>query len=415
MAGIVPRKNKQGKIVSYRIRVYRGYSDTGEKLKPFETTWQVPEGWTEKRIQRELQKVAADFENKCLNGDISAAGDPKLSEFCQTYLTIQQNHLAPRTLEYYSTLIRDLIVPLLGHIRLSELKPAHTQVFVHHVESEKKRDGTPISAATVKRKVACLQAILRQAVKLQIIKTNPADAKCLTMPKVITQKVEIFTKQAAAEMLTCLLSEPLEFQTLIQIAIASGARLGEIVALKFSDIDYDRCRITFRRAAYKVAGKPIGLKAPKDNDVRTVTIYPEVIDLIKLLQEEKRAKQEQLGTAWQGDEWLFTKWDGSIMHPQTPSKQFAKFLDRHGLPHHKFHCLRHTSATLLLYSGVNIRQVQERLGHGSLKTTQIYLHSIQEADEQAAAALQSMLITQHKQPDKQTADGAAADDHRRAE
>jgi hypothetical protein len=83
---------------------------------------------------------------------------------------------------------------------------------------------------------------------------------------------------------------------------------------------------------------------------------------------------------------------------QVFSMQFAKFLKRHDLKHHKFHSLRHTSATLLLYSGVNIRQVQERLGHGSLKTTQIYLHSIQEADEQAASALQSMLITQHKKP-----------------
>ncbi|MBQ8922114.1 MAG: site-specific integrase [Oscillospiraceae bacterium] len=410
MAHIEARKNKAGAVISYRIKVFRGYAETGEKLKLYQMTWKVPEGWTEKRIQREVQRVAADFENKCKNGDVSAAGDPKLSEFCTQYLQIQENHLAPRTFEYYTTLIRDLIVPLLGHIRLSELKPAHVQQFVNHVESEKKRDGTPISAATVKRKLACLQSILRQAVKLQIIKSNPADAKCLTMPKVITQKVEIFTKQAAAEMLTCLLSEPLEFQTLIQIAIASGARLGEIVALKFSDIDYERRRITFQCAAYKVAGKPIGLKAPKDNDIRTVTIYPEVIDLIKLLQEERKAQREQLGTAWNGDDWLFTQWDGSIMHPQTPSKQFAKFLARHDLPHHKFHSLRHTSATLLLYSGVNVRQVQERLGHGSLKTTQIYLHSIQEADEQAASALQSMLITQHKQPDE-----TSADDRRKAE
>ena len=408
MANIEARKNKDGKIISYRIKVFRGYSDTGEKLKAYQMTWKVPEGWTEKRIQREVQRVAADFENKCKNGDISAAGDPKLSDFCKTYLDIQQNHLAPRTYEYYSTLIRDLIVPLLGHIRLSELQPAHVQQFVKHTQSITKRDGTPTSAATVKRKLACLQAILRQAVKLQIIKTNPADAKYLTLPQVITPKVEIFTKQSAREMLSCLVSEPIAFQTLIQIAISSGARLGEIVALKFSDIDFDRCRITFQRSAYKVAGKPIGLKPPKDNDIRTVTIYPEVITMIKMLQEQRAAERDQLGTAWNGADWLFTTDTGSIMHPQTPSKQFAKFLDRHGLPHRKFHCLRHTSATMLLYSGVNIRQVQERLGHGSIKTTQIYLHSIQEADEQAAAALQELFITQHKQPDKELAEDQKA-------
>lgn len=211
-------------------------------------------------------------------------------------------------------------------------------------------------------------------------------------------------------MLSCLLDEPLKFQCLIQVAIASGARLGEIVALCFSDFDFEHFRVTFQRSAYKVKGQPVGLKPPKDNDIRVVTLYPEVFALVRLLQAEKHRETQQLGTAWNGGDYLFTKWNGEIMHPQTPSKQFAKFLDRHGLPHHKFHALRHTSATLLLYSGVNIRQVQERLGHGSLKTTQLYLHSIQEADEQAANALQAMLLTYHKQPDDES-----AGDQRKAE
>lgn len=80
------------------------------------------------------------------------------------------------------------------------------------------------------------------------------------------------------------------------------------------------------------------------------------------------------------------------MYPQTPSKQFSKFLEKNGLKHRKFHALRHTSATLLLYGGVNIKQVQERLGHGDLKTTNLYLHCVAEADEKAANVLQEMLI-----------------------
>ena len=384
---------------TYRIRVYRG-SLNGKRLKPYVMEWTPPEGMTPKKIEKELNRVATEFELKCRNGEVSAADDPKLADFCQTYLDIQKNNLAPRTFELYSNLIRDLIVPSLGHIRLSELRPAHVQRLVQQVQNIPKPDGKLPSASTVKRKVSCLQAILRQAVKLQIIKDNPADAKYLSMPQVVTPKVEIFTKQEAARMIECLMDEPIEFQTLIQIAIASGARLGEIVSLKFSDFDYENCRVTFQRSAYKVKGTPVGLKPPKDNDVRIVTIYPEVIDLVKLLREEKRKRAEELGTEWHEGDWLFTRWNGMIMHVQTPSKQFAKFLKRHDLKHHKFHSLRHTSATLLLYSGVNIRQVQERLGHGSLKTTQIYLHSIQEADEQAASALQSLLITQHKKPEE---------------
>lgn len=84
------------------------------------------------------------------------------------------------------------------------------------------------------------------------------------------------------------------------------------------------------------------------------------------------------------------------MNPQTPTKQFSKFLKKNGLRHRKFHSLRHTSATLLLYGGVNLKQVQERLGHGDISTTNKYLHCLAEADEEAANVLQKMLITQTK-------------------
>lgn len=106
-----------------------------------------------------------------------------------------------------------------------------------------------------------------------------------------------------------------------------------------------------------------------------------------------------LGSQWQGDEWLFTQWNGEMMNPQTPTKQFSKFLDRHGFRHRKFHSLRHTSATLLLYGGVSLKQVQGRLGHGDIETTNKHLHCLSEADEEAAGVLQSMLITQTK-PDQ---------------
>ena len=85
-------------------------------------------------------------------------------------------------------------------------------------------------------------------------------------------------------------------------------------------------------------------------------------------------------------------------------------MKRNGFKVRKFHCLRHTSATLLLYSGVNLQQVKSRLGHSNLATTQRYLHAIKDADTEAANALQAMLISQHKKPDE-----ASGDKNRKAE
>jgi integrase len=121
------------------------------------------------------------------------------------------------------------------------------------------------------------------------------------------------------------------------------------------------------------------------------------------LQNEKEREKARLGTAWKGDDWLFTQLDGSVMHPQTPTKWFPEFLAANHLKHRKFHSLRHTSATLLLYGGVSLKQVQGRLGHGDIETTSKYLHYIAEADQESANILQDMLITKSSYNEKKQA------------
>lgn len=389
MANITPRKNKAGEIISYRIRVFKGYDGAGKQLKPYELTWKPEKNMTPKQIEKELNRQVTLFEEQCRNGMTGNHRNIKLSEFCTMYLDIKKDVLAPRTYEYYKGIIESLIITLLGHIKVTELKPAHIQQFIQYIQKEK----PDISPATVKRKTAVLQSVLSQAVRLDIIQINPADAARLTLPKTVAPKVDIFTKQEAAEMLSCLENEPLQFQVLVQLAIMTGCRRGELVGLKFSDIDCRTNKITIERSAYKCKGQPTSIKPPKDYEVRTITVNDYCIKLIKLLKAEKCRKALELGTAWHEENWLFTQWNGEIMNPQTPTMQFSKFLSKNGLKHRKFHSLRHTSATLLLYGGVNIKQVQERLGHGNIKTTNLYLHCLADADEEAVNVLNNMLIT----------------------
>ncbi|WP_303836108.1 tyrosine-type recombinase/integrase [Ruminococcus flavefaciens] len=402
MANITPRKDKNGNIISYRIRVSRGYDGQGNKLNPYVTTYKPAPNMTKKQIEKELQRQVTLFEEECKKGTIGTATNLKFRDFVPQYLEIKKGSLSPRIHFEYARTLNDVIIPALGHIKLSELNPAHVQAFINQLQGDirRKKDGTidednpKLSPATIRRKLTVLQSVLTQALKLGLISQNPADSKRLTLPKVTTPKIEIFSKQEAAKMLECLENEPLQFQVLIQLAIMSGCRCGELCALKFSDFDYNTCKMTVERSAYKIAGQPIGIKPPKDYEVRTITLNEYCIELVKLLQAEKRREAQKLGTAWNGSDWVFTQFDGTIINPQTPTVQFSKFLKRHGLEHKKFHALRHSSATLLLYGGANIKTVQQRLGHADIVTTNKYLHAIQEADEQAADILQSMLITQ---------------------
>ena len=409
MANLQANKDKDGKIISYRIRVSDGCGVDG-KQRFKSITWKVPHGMTDKQAAKEAEKIAMQFEDEVKNGLAGSQRNLKLADFVPMYLEVKKGSLSPRIHVEYEKTLNKVIIPALGHIKLSELRPAHVQAFVNQLQGDVRRkkdgsldaDNTKISPATIRRKLTVLQSVLTQAVKLGLISQNPADSKRLTLPKVTAPKIEIFSKQAAVKMLECLEDEPLQFQVLIQLAIMSGCRAGELCALKFSDFDYETCKMTVERSAYKITGQPIAIKPPKDYEVRTITLNPHCIELVKLLQAEKRREAQRLGTYWKGGEWLFTQADGEIMHPHTPTAKFRKFLSKHNLPHKKFHSLRHSSATLLLYGGANIKTVQQRLGHADIVTTNKYLHAVQEADEQAANILQDMFITHKKRSEEQT-------------
>lgn len=402
MPNITKRTNKAGEVVSYRIRVSRGYDAQGKKLKPYEMTWKPAPNMSEKTAEKEAQRQALLFEEQCKTRLISTQKNITMEMFIPQYLEIAKESLSPTTYEFYTSIINRFILPMLGHHKISEIKPVHVQAFIsqlNHIESAAPNAHKPISPNTVKRYLCVLQSIFRLAIKLGMIIENPASAQKLTMKKPVKPEIDIFTKQEAAEMLAALETEPLQFQVLIQLAIMTGARRGELVALKFSDFDRVSNQVTIQRAAIKLSGEQAQIKPPKDYEIRTVSITPEMIQLVQQLQQEKQRERRMLGSQWQGDEWLFTQWNGEMMNPQTPTKQFSKFLARHGFRHRKFHSLRHTSATLLLYGGVSLKQVQGRLGHGDIETTNKYLHCLSEADEEAAGVLQSMLITQTK-PDQ---------------
>lgn len=408
MANLKANKDKDGKIISFRIRVSDGCGVDGKQR--FKTlTWKVPHSMTEKQAAKEAEKIAMQFEDEVKNGLAGSQRNLKLADFVPMYLEVKKGSLSPRIHVEYEKTLNKVIIPALGHIKLSELRPAHVQAFVNQLQGDVRRkkdgsldaDNTKISPATILRKLTVLQSVLTQAVKLGLISQNPADSKRLTLPKVTAPKIEIFSKQAAVKMLECLEYEPLQFQVLIQRAIMSGCRAGELCALKFSDFDYETCKMTVERSAYKITGQPISIKPPKNYETRTIKLPAEVIDLVKQLQAEKRHEQLRLGTAWESDNWLFTQIYGSVMHPHTAGAQFGKFLEKHGLPHKKFHSFRHSSATFLLFGGLDIKAVQNRLGHADISTTQKYLHVVQEADEQAANILQDMFITHKKRSEEQ--------------
>lgn len=406
MANIEKRVNKKGKVTSYRIRVYKGVESDGRRMKPYIKNYVPEPGMSAKQIEKEVNRLAVLFEEEVNAGEVVVDQGIKFKDFIPQYMEITKVRMSPLTLQFYDRIIDRLLIPYFGNKKMQDIKAVHVQGFINHLMEIDPEHGSAtnntdkLSPSTVRRYLTVLQSIFKQAVKLEIISHNPAKGEKLTIPRVVNPKIEIFTKAEAAEMLKCLTEEDLMFQTFVQLAIITGARRGELAAIKFSDFDFDRCQLTISRAAVKLKDQPITIKPPKDYEVRTVTVNRHCIQLVKMLQEHYESEKKRLGNKWIGDEWVFTQWNGEIMNPQTPTKQFRLFLKKHGLKHRKLHSLRHTSATLLLYGGVNIRQVQARLGHSEIETTQKYLHYLTDADAEAANILTNMI----EEPEDHTID-----------
>lgn len=278
MANVTPRRDKNGNITSYTIRVYHGYDSSGKRLKPFTTSYKPENGMTAKQIEKELNRFVVKFEEQCKTGK-AAHSSMRLAEFYPQYLETIKTTLSPTTVDTYKALIERQILPALGHLKLKDITSAHIQHFIQQLctipketRSGETMSQETLSAATIQRRLNILQSMLRLAVKLGLINESPASAEKLTLPKKTVPKVEIFSKQEAAQMLDCLEQEDLQFQTLIQLAIFTGARRGELVALKFSDVDFEQRKITIERAAVKVKGQDTIIKPPKDYEVRTVTV-----------------------------------------------------------------------------------------------------------------------------------------------
>ena len=189
--------------------------------------------------------------------------------------------------------------------------------------------------------------------------------------------------------------EPLEDRVLFTLALFTGMRRGELLGLEWPDVDFDAGIISIRRTS-QYGGKGLGTytdDTKTEQSKRSIRITPAVLALLKEYKAEQAARRLRLGDMWDPD-WtkhprLFTNQDGRPMSPSTPLNRLKRLLDRLGLRQVSLHSLRHTSATLLIQQGVNVRTVSSRLGHSQTSTTMnIYAHQLQSADAAAAEALE---------------------------
>jgi integrase len=431
MASIKKISNKKG--VSYKITVSCGYDITGKKL--IETTTYRPDiSLTPKQQEKELQQFAYEFEQRVKNGKLLEGDKITFYEFTVKWLKEYAIHqLEPTTLSGYTDYLDRHIIPSIGHYKLSEIKPIHLQEFYNSLLSDGIRtDGKQggYSHTTVKKYHAIISTILSTAYKWQMIEYNPCDR--VKPPKQDnTQQVKHFTIEQADDFLNALnltytanyrghsrnigngtkcavkgyteaRTIPTQFKVFFNMALFGGFRRGELVALTWDKVDFDRNTVAIDSATGYANGKVYN-KAPKTKgSVRLVALPGSVMDMLRSYKKEWTTQKLLLGEKWEGDNYIFIQWNGKQMHITTPSHVFREILEKYNatvsteqqLPYIGLHGLRHTHATLLIASNTDIKTVSARLGHAQASTTlNIYAHSLQKADAACADTLEGLFNT----------------------
>lgn len=255
-----------------------------------------------------------------------------------------------------------------------------------------------LSGKTVLHYHRLISSIMQTAVKWQVIVSNPCER--VDPPKVQQKAAEYLEAEEAIWLLTLLEdnSVPIQYRTAVTVLLFTGMRRGELLGLKWSDIDFDKQTISISRSSLYLPGKGVFEDVTKtDSSNRVIKIPTAAATSLRSLKLWQTKQRFSLGEYWNYTEYVFTAQDGTPMHPDTLSGWFHDFIQKTDLPQIHIHSLRHTNATLSIANGVAVTTVAGQLGHANATTTaKIYAHSIKSAQAAAADIMDTLLTPTRK-------------------
>lgn len=382
----------------YEIRVSRG---RGQSY--LVSRWYVPEGWSARAIERELAKQAADFERRCKSGEVlshterkekekreaqEAAAIQTLKQYGEgVFMPAKAVRCSENTRSSFQGMLNKHIYPVLGDIKMPEIKSAQITKLLLNVQAEGKAHATVVKIYNI------LNLLFKMAYLGDMIDRNPMDKVERPRPRkeeVCSGEVESYTAEELRYILQCVDKEPLKWRAMLHLLIDTGIRRGEACGLQWKHIDFANHSITIAGNLCYTAEKGIYLDTPKSRKIRTIDIDPAITALfweLRLDQSQKAISQ-----------YVFTQ-EGSSepMHPQTPTRYMQKFAKRYGIEHLHPHKLRHSFASIAIVNGADIASVSEKLGHADKSTTlRLYTHADQESIKQASNIFREAIKLQKK-------------------
>ncbi len=277
--------------------------------------------------------------------------------------------------EKYRKLINTYILPALGHIQLQKLTPQHVQALY------RKKGDDGLSSKMINSIHGVLHKALGNAVRWNLVSRNICDL--VSPPRIVKPTIESLKMEQAHKLLEAVRGHRLE--VLLIVALTTGIRRGELLALRWSEVDLEEQRIQVRRTVDYITRYGYVETEPKTAAGKRLIALPYfVANILKQHRLQQLEAKLKVGRAWEDRDLVFTDLHGGYFNPRYLGKLFDKVLAEADLPHMRFHDLRHSAATLLLSMGVHLKVVQEILGHSTITmTADIYSHVLPSMQEDA--------------------------------
>ena len=373
------RRRKDG---TWEGRVTVGYDDEGKPIR---------KSFYGKDRETVAQKINQAL-NKVYTSSYFEPSRATIKEWLQEWLKGRKAHIAESTHSTYETMIKVHIAPTIGSIKIKDIKTREIQ----NLLNEKLAGG--LSARTVKYIYQTINAGLRQAVKERLIYYNPAEH--VELPKQESKEMRTFTVEELKRFFEVAKDSP--HYTAYYLDLATGLRRGELLGLRWKDIDLEKETLSVWQQLVKSREKPrLKLKETKTpKSKRTVKLDPATIALLKFHKKRQEKLRESLGEycskvnpdGYQDQDLVFCIGNGKPIDPDNFRRHFNLILEKAELPRARIHDLRHTYATLALEAGVDIKTLQESLGHTSIAITgDIYGHVTDRMREEAASKVGGVL------------------------
>jgi len=347
------------------------YQDTGRRISRDFKTKPEAQSWL-RQMQGELEQGFDYQGSKTL-----------LKDYLHDWLDTARIALRPKTADSYKRTMQKHIVPQLGEIPMKDLKPIHVEKFyVRLVEAG-------VGVRTIRLVHTILHRALERAVFQMLLIRNPSAHA--TLPQYRHGEMKVLDEIQVNQFLVTAIDSP--YVALYHLAVKTGMRQGEILGLKWSDLQWGSGRLYVQRQLQDVRGMGSFFQEPKTRSGRrTIQLGARTLQALMEHHEFQQTQKVFASQRWQDNELIFPSKLGTPLSPSNLRLDFNRVLERAGVPKIRFHDLRHTAASLMLNNGIPVIVVSRILGHSKPSITlDIYGHLYNEMQEEAARLMDELV------------------------